>query len=1365
MMRIRTLLPLIIAAAGSLASGGEREETYAKVIQPLLKEYCITCHSTEKQKGELDLECFKTLVDIKKHPKVWQSVAEQLALGEMPPKKATPMPAADKEKLAAFVHAVLEDIAFANAGDPGPVLLRRLSNSEYTHTIRDLTGVPTLDPAKEFPVDGAAGEGFTNTGQSLVMSPALFKKYLDAGKVVAAHAVLLPDGIRFSPSVTRRDQTEEVLTQIREFYKTFTDQTGSSKFNLQGVVFEVKDGGRIPLGKYLVATIQDRGALEKGEFEAVANARGLSKRYLETLFKSLSSGEPSMILDKIRNRWKVAKTEDVAALVGEIDAWQKALWKYSPVGQIGKLNGPKAWMEPLSPLPSRQEIKEKLPADGKDVTVYLVTTDAGDGSEGDVALWHEPRLVAPGRPAIYLRDLRDACRQHSARRELTIATAPKALLAAAEAGAAETFDLAALAKKHDVPSDVLGAWFNLLGISAGGSVKIDNHLQPEIKNVGNYEFIRGWGKGETPLILANSSDQHVRIPGNMKPHSVAVHPSPKLNAVIGWRSPVAALLSVEAAVSRAHPECGNGVTWALELRRGESRRRLAGGTITDRQEKKAGPFEKVSVRAGDVISLAIGPHNNDHSCDLAAVDMTLTAGGEKPIRWNLAADVSPDVLAGNPHADSLGNKDVWHFYTEPSTGSSDAGPAVPPGSLLAKWQAAVGDEKTKLASEVQKLMAGNAPAGKDNPDAALHRQLTSLGGALLGKLSDAPSAAQTAQGDWGLNPALFGRDLDGQAIEPRSLCVRAPGVLEVKIPAELAAGAELVASGMLYKESPGSVQFQVLKAKPASQGFAHNVPIVVREGSPARQCFEKAFDDMRQLFPAALCYMKIVPTDEVVTLTLFHREDHHLARLMLDDAQRAKLDRLWDELRFISQDALALVDVFEQLWQYATQDGDPKSFEPLREPIKQGAEKLKKWMLDVQPRHVDAILHFADRAYRRPLTEKEKDDLRGLYKKLRDQELPHEEAVRLTLARLFVAPAFLYRAEKPGPGVAPGPVSDLELASRLSYFLWSSMPDDELRKLAEAGKLHEPAVLSAQARRMLKDPRVRRLATEFGCAWLHVSGFDELSEKSDRHFPTFVALRGAMYEETIHFFTDFFQNDGSVLSLLDADHTFLNEALAKHYGIPGVSGSDFRRVEGMKKFSRGGILGHATTLAKQSGASRTSPILRGNWVSEALLGDKLPKPPKDVPPLPEDEAVETLTVRQLTEKHSSDPRCASCHQRIDAFGFSLERFDAIGRFRDKDLGNKPIDTKVKAMDGSEFDGLDGLRNYLLTTKRDAFLKHFCKKLLGYSLGRAVQLSDESLLREMQSLLKTNDYRIGAAVDKIVQSSQFRNIRGIGASND
>ena len=1402
----RITLVFCIALSGMLIAGeGDAgAKGFDTAIRPLLKEYCLKCHSTAKHKGDLDLERFSSLGEVKKQSKIWQGVAEQLANGEMPPAKETQLPAADKERLSKWVRVTLDEIALAHAGDPGPVVLRRLSNAEYTYTIRDLTGVESLDPAREFPVDGAGGEGFTNTGQSLVMSPSLITKYLDAGKDIATHAVLLPDGMRFSAKTTRRDRTEDLLAEIRGFYREYTDPRGGAKVNLQGIIIETNTGGRLPLEKYLAATLTER---------SVDTATpGLSNKYYRTLFNALSAKEPSLLLDGIRARWRAAKPGDAAALTAEIGEWQNALWKFNSVGHIGKLNGPKMWLEPVTPLVAKQESKLKIPAstDGKDVTLYLATSDAGDGNEHDFAVWQEPRLIAPGRATIMLKDVREFCREQAERRERVFGTAAKTLAAAANASAAQgTADVAELAKKHGVDSGVLAAWLDVLGQGSGGPAKIEGYFTNKLTKASGFDFINGWGVPETPNMLANSSDKDVRVPGEMKPHSIAVHPSPKLMSIAGWRSPINGTVTVDSVVQRVHPECGNGIVWFLDLRRGGTRQRLGTGTITDRSVAKTGPIANLSVRVGDVISLSIDPRGNDHSCDLTFIDLTVNSTGEKPQKWNLAADVSPDVLAGNPHADSFGNKDVWHFYSEPIGSGAQAGPVIPAGSLLARWQSAANaEEKNKLAEDVQKLLlTGQPPAGKDNPDAALYKQLTSLGGPLLsrahvaGDKTTRPAEPTATPNDpkqvlWGLDPALFGRHPNGQARDAGSICVHAPSVIEIHLPAELAAGCEFVTTGVLDKETgaEGSVQMQVLTSKPTresgllpigktetqasetwtsnNQRIAHAAPIIVNDGSQARARIEAAFDAFRQLFPAALCYAKIVPVDEVVTLTLYHREDNQLARLMLDDAQKAKLDRLWNELHYISQDALSLVDAFDQIWQFSTQDGDPKALEPLREPIKKGAADFRQWLVDTEPKHVDAVIEFAGRAYRRPMTEAEKSELRGLYRKLRAQELPHDQSIRLTLARVLVAPAFLYRAENPPPGKEPGPVNDFELANRLSYFLWASMPDAELSAAAASGKLHEPAILAAQTQRMLRDPRVRRMATEFACSWLHIHGFDELGENSERHFPTFVGLRGAMYEESIQFFTDFFQSDRPVLSILNADYTYLNEALAKHYGIPGVSGAEFRRVEGIKKYSRGGILTQASTLAKQSGASRTSPILRGNWVAEALLGDKLPRPPKDVPPFPEDVDNSKLTVRELTVKHTSDARCAGCHARIDSFGFSLEAFDAIGRRRERDAGGLALDTHAKTLDGAEFEGVDGLREYLMTKRLDAFLRQFNRKLLGYALARSVQLSDEPLLKELQEQIKSggpgaaaDKNHIGVVIDKIVQSSQFRNIRGRDASND
>ena len=1372
-LRSASLFVLLVTAfaqaadKATLPNGAQLNAAYQADVQPLLKQFCFECHSGETIEAEIDLAAYTSLDDVQRHPKVWVKVSEMLLTEQMPPKDSKIPTSAERAKLHDWVHSVLMIEAAAHAGDPGPVVLRHLSNVEYTYTLRDLTGVSALDPAKEFPVDSASGEGFTNVGNSLAMSPAMLTKYLDAAKEVASHAVLLPHGMKFSPSNTRRDWTNEYLADIRHLYHRYTGNGGGSAVNLQGIQFDTNTGGRLPVERYLLATIEEREALTQNQktIEAVANERSLSPKYLATIWAMLnSSDQTSLLLTPLRMKWKTAQPGDLPQLMELVTPWQNSLFKFNSVGQIGLHPDVKSWLVPVSPIVVRQDFRVKLPADATGVVLSLQSDDAGDGNASDDVLWERPRFVAPGRPDLLLKDVGRVADELAISRDRHFAQAANCLAAAAEAGqSTSAVELEPLAKKHGVDADSLAAWLEYLGIGTGGPVTLGTPLTRKQERAEAYDFIKGWVGDDALSIVANSSDQHVRIPGNMLPHSVAVHPSPTLAIAVGWQSPVAAALKISGTVQHAHPECGNGTGWSLELRRGSTRQRLASGNSQGATVLPVGPLESVAVRVGDVIALVISPKDNNHSCDLTAIDLTLNDGTHE---WNLGKEISPDILAGNPHADSQGHADVWHFYSEPASGGT--GHVIPEGSLLAKWQATSDPaEKLSLAAEVQRVLQGDPAAlPKDSPEASLSQQLRSISGPFMSAVFSAVASrpvepSTTTESKWGLPMARFGKCPDGRATEPASLCVHAPDTLQIRIPAELVAGSEFVVSGLLQPESgrDGSVRLAVqVGAATAPPSIAS--PVIANEGSAARQRIETAFDEFRSLFPPTLCYTQIVPVDEVVTLTLYYREDDQLRRLMLTPEQSAHLDQMWDELFYVSYEPVELVTAITQLYQFATQDRPDML--PLigaqQKPVQDRADAFKKRLIENEPQQLNAVIQFAEQAYRRPLTSAEEAQLRGLYAILRQEELPHDEALRLTLARVLVAPAFLYKLEKPGPGATAAPVSDYELANRLSYFLWSSAPDQELLSLAAAGKLHDPDVLAAQAKRMLQDSRARRLATEFGAHWLHIHDFDHFDEKSERYFPTFAALRGAMYEESLLLLTDLFQNDRSLLSLVDGDATFLNGELAQHYGIPGVVGPEWRRVEGVRQYARGSILSLATTMSKQSGASRTSPILRGTWLSEVMLGEKLPKPPKNVPPLAET-VPDGLTERQLTQLHSSEPSCAKCHVRIDPYGFALEGFDAIGRLRTKDAAGLPINTKTVLFDGTKVDGLNDMKVYLAQTRRTAFVRQFTKKLLGYSLGRATVLSDEPLLTDIQTQLGQNDYHVGIVIEAIVRSPQFRQIRG------
>ena len=518
-----------------------------------------------------------------------------------------------------------------------------------------------------------------------------------------------------------------------------------------------------------------------------------------------------------------------------------------------------------------------------------------------------------------------------------------------------------------------------------------------------------------------------------------------------------------------------------------------------------------------------------------------------------------------------------------------------------------------------------------------------------------------------------------------------------------------------------------------------------------------------QLFPLAVCFADVVPTNDDVTIELFLREDEAFCRLLLEQREIEELDRLWDELLFISRAPIEEAYYITQfiIDQPANRHENTAKLADRIPALDQRAAEFKKALTTAEPKQLDAVVQFASRAWRRPLDTNEQSELRRIYQTLReDQRLTHDDAIGTVLTRILLSPNFLYRSERPASGDKVVPVSNWELASRLSYFLWSTLPDDKLRILAAENRLLDTKVLADQTRRMLADPHTRALAVEFACQWFQFRGIDEYAGKSETRFPTFTPeLRQALNEESVRFISDLFRNDRSVLDLVRSDYTFLNEELAKHYNIPNVQGANWRRVDGVSHHGRGGLLAMGSLLAKQSGALRTSPVLRGIWVVETLLGRELSRPPEDVPQLAEDEVnKESLTMRQLVQRHRSDAVCASCHEKFDPYGFLLEAYDAIGQLRTKDLNGNPIDDRADLSDGTTFEGLNGLQDYLLKHQHE-FLHQFCRKLLGYALGREVELSDKPLLEQMLTQLESNEYRFSAAVLAIIESNQFRHHRG------
>ena len=983
MMRPFLVFVLYAVSSASGATNSVLEKQFGQTVRPFLTKYCVGCHSGKVPAASLDLNAYPTVdAVIRDYPR-WATVHDRIAANEMPPKPVPAPPAEDSRKVTEWISAVRADELKKHLGDPGQVLTRRLSNSEYNYTIRDLTGVDTR-PTKEFPVDPANLAGFDNSGESLTMSSALLKKYLQAARQIGESMVLTQDGIDFAPHpmLSEPDRDKYPIQRIIQFYE--------SQPTDYAAYFEAawRYKNRAALGKPY-ATLASTAADAK-----------VSARYLPLVW-GLLEGPPD-------------------------------------VGPIAKLQG--MW--------------KALPAPPQNIHAQ----------------------------SIEMRDFVAKIRHHTA-----------------------------------------------------------------------MQF-------SSPLVKG--------LPGGSQP-------------LLNWK--------------------------------------LRNFTL----------------------------HHRDS--DLKA----------------LRNDTDPPATA----------------------------PTIP----------------------------------------------------------RYPGLHQDAAPRWA---ALMSKD----RVDDQDLVV------------------------------PAAERKRYEAAFPK---FASVFPDVFYVRERGRYWPDDSQDRGRLLSAGYHNTMG------------YYRDDTALMELILDDAGRKRLDRLWDEFDYIAdQTARTWVQYFfnqsgavdgkgaesgsprplghevtDQFVIYQLRDkhlakaaadpnNDPIAAEAIGlhfERVNSTLRRFEALRAAAPPKHLDALLQFAARAYRRPLAKAEKEDILAFYHKMRDKDaLPHEEAMRDSVVSVLMSPNFLYLMTDPVSGVSR-PLSNYALASRLSYFLWSSMPDAELLKHAAAGDLQRPAVLLAQTQRMLKDDRVRDFSTEFAGNWLDFRRFENFNSVDRERFPTFTNdLREAMFQEPIRFIQDLIANNRSIFDALYGKHTFVNRVLAKHYGIP-YDGNGWTQVDDATPYQRGGLLPMAVFLTNTSPGLRTSPVKRGYWLVHRVLGETIPPPPAVVPELPNDEAKSDLPLRQVLEQHRANPVCAGCHARFDGFGLAFEGYGPVGEARTKDLAGRAIDASANFPRGAKGEGMEGVKTYIRDHREKDYVDGLARKLVAYALNRSIQLSDDALVDRITAQLSTHDNRFQTMVETIVTSPQFLNRRATGVN--
>ena len=737
------------------------------------------------------------------------------------------------------------------------------------------------------------------------------------------------------------------------------------------------------------------------------------------MWQTLNDSRSSWILDDIRSRWKKATPGDVPALVAQIEAWQRVAWKLDD--KAACIYEP--WQVPLAAITDSQQFRVKLsPQPGQSEIVLYLTARTVPGTSGKpaagapVVIWDKSRFEADRQPSLALRDVSAVAQGLQGALGRQFRDTAKYLAAVAEwRGGSANDSLESIAKRQSLDPKRLQRWIDAAGLSRDVPGPLEP-LEVKINGSGERAAINGWGSktpDTLPILLTNSSDRTLTIPGTAPAHKVIIHPSPDEYVAVAWKSPIAGRVRIEAIVADAHAGCGNGVAWWLEHGHDSHRQKLVGGEFDDGKAATIEPRE-ADVQSGDLVCLAVAAREHNHFCDTTLVDLTVTELDGSHRKWSLSADVADNVLTGNPHADKLGNPGVWHFMRGRDNSPRAAGPTLPAGSLLLKWREALDKpnaqaEQAELAQQIERLLTG-PPSAAGSADAALYTALVMPGGPLLDAadlqslLASPTSQSASSAAPYGLDHRLFGKSASALPIPETAFAINSPSVLKIRLPAALVANRDFLVEARLDPAAAGNqlVQLEVSTSPPANADQLSAAPVLCSAEGSGRAAAQQALDEFRRTFPAAVCFARIVPQDpDGITLCMFCREDEPLSRFMLDVEQQQRLERLWLELKYVGHEAEKEYESFPLFMAFASQVGLVPKFEPMRKPLADRAAAFAKELEESEPKHLDQLLDFAARAYRRPLRDSEKTELVELYHTLRKKKnVSHEEALRGVLARV-----------------------------------------------------------------------------------------------------------------------------------------------------------------------------------------------------------------------------------------------------------------------------------------------------------------------------------------------------------------------------